>query len=96
MRIVTYPLTEYEKKHHRTYYAPYGGVQEFGRTVVVDGNLIGEYKGDATEEQLATYQGVWPIPPEPGPPPSTKQALLDQLAVVAMELEELETMLELQ
>lgn len=42
-------------------YSPFGGVENFGKTQKVGGNIIGEYYGDANEQELPTYTGEWPI-----------------------------------
>ena len=43
-------------------YSPYGGVEQFGRTELVGGDIVGEYFGESTVGELPNYGGTWPIP----------------------------------
>lgn len=39
---------------------PFEGIEAFKNTEVIDGQVIGEYHGDASEEDLANFDGEWP------------------------------------
>lgn len=42
-------------------YDQFGGDGEFGVTEIVGSDCIGEYRGSASEQELPTYTGYWPI-----------------------------------
>lgn len=39
---------------------PAEGVSAFGRTVLLDGKIVGEYNGNADAATLPSYTGAWP------------------------------------
>jgi hypothetical protein len=42
---------------------PFEGASSFGKTYRIGNEVVGEYTGNATSEQLPDYKGKWPIPP---------------------------------
>ena len=65
-------------------YDPYGGPSQFRKTNrgIVAGSIVGEYVGPEPHPFPPNYEGEWPVPGPPPEPPTTKQELLDQLAVL--------------
>lgn len=56
MRIVTFTSSNIPN------YDQFGGVQDFGKTELSEGNCIGEYFGSLDEAALPSYGGDWPLP----------------------------------
>ena len=56
MRIVSFVPTATTKIEY-----PFEGIQSFGKTQMHEGKIVGEYYGAATEEELPTWSGNWPL-----------------------------------
>lgn len=56
MRIVQFNAVE---ANGRIVY-PAEGINAFGRTVLIDGKIVGEYLGNADAATLPNYTGAWP------------------------------------
>lgn len=55
MRIVSFVSTD------AVILYPFEGIGAFGRTVLYEGQIVGEYFGEASEEDLPTWEGTWPL-----------------------------------
>ena len=58
---------------------PQEGVSAFGKTRRIGTDIVGEYKGNASEGDLPNYGGQWPINPAPTGSNVSKIEFLDRM-----------------